>query len=117
MTLEEMKQIDPASVDRNTLVDITEVEIDPTLPREELLKDYLAQIRNPYLFRCGDVVVKIAYAETQVTFEDALEQFIHQRQQSHTALYKKRKIQQEKCKTQSRQRPYNVLSLIRGLNE
>ena len=55
MTLEEMKQIDPASVDRNTLVDITEVEIDPTLPREELLKDYLAQIRNPYLFRCGDV--------------------------------------------------------------
>ncbi len=82
MTFEEMKQIDPTSVDRNTLVDITEVEIDPTLPREELLKDYLAQIRNPYLFRCGDVVVKIAYAETQVTFEDALEQFIHQRQQS-----------------------------------
>ena len=82
MTLEEMKQIDPASVDRNTLVDITEVEIDPTLPREELLKDYLAQIRNPYLFRCGDVVVKITYAETQVTFEDALEQFIHQRQLS-----------------------------------
>ena len=82
MTLEEMKQIDPASVDRNTLVDITEVEIDPTLPREELLKDYLAQIRNPYLFRCGDVVVKIAYAETQVTFEYALKQFIHQRQQS-----------------------------------
>ena len=30
MTFEEMKQIDPASVDRNTLVDITEVEIDPT---------------------------------------------------------------------------------------
>ena len=45
-----------------------------------MLKDYLAQIRNPYLYRCGDVVVQIAYADTQVTIEDALQRFICERQ-------------------------------------
>lgn len=80
MTLDEMKQVDPATVDRNALTDITEIEIDTSLSRDEMLKDYLAQIRNPYLYRCGDVVVQIAYADTQVTIEDALQRFICERQ-------------------------------------
>ena len=78
-TLEEMKQMDPASVDRSTLTDITEIEIDTSLSRDEMIKDYLAQIKNPYLFRCGNVIVKVAYADTQVTIEDALQQFICER--------------------------------------
>ncbi len=87
MTFAEMKNIDPKTVDPGKLTDIADVTVNTRLPLPERLADYLDQIGNPYCFRCGNVVVKIAYADTAVTFEDALEQFIRQRQLAeHTSL-------------------------------
>lgn len=80
MTFDEMKKLDPENVDRDTLVDIASVKVDSTLPKEAWLREYLRQIRNPYLFLCNGVVVKIAYADTKDTIEDRLEQYIRQRQ-------------------------------------
>lgn len=77
MTLEEMKNINP-----DTLVDIATVEIDRSLPRAEQMKQFLEQIKNPYLYKCNGVVVKIAYATTESTIEDRLEQYIRQRSQT-----------------------------------
>lgn len=79
MTLEQMKRIKPENVDISSLTDIGSVEIDKNLPPDERLASYLAQIKNPYLFRCGNAVVKISYADTDVTLEDRLEQFIRQK--------------------------------------
>ena len=87
MILAEMKSVDPQTVDPDKLTDIADVTVNTCLPLPERLADYLDQIGNPYCFRCGNVVVKIAYADTAVTFEDALEQFIRQRQLAeHTSL-------------------------------
>lgn len=80
MTLQEMKNMNPETVDRSTLVDITSVEVDNNLSKDEWFKEYLHQIRNPYMFLCNGIVVKIAYADTSVTIEDKLEQYIRQRQ-------------------------------------
>lgn len=80
MTFDEMKKLDPENVDRDTLVDIASVKVDSTLPKEVWFREYLRQIRNPYLFLCNGVVVKIAYADTKDTIEDRLEQYIRQRQ-------------------------------------
>lgn len=80
MTLQEMKTLNPETVDRGTLVDIATVDIDASLPKAEWLKEYLHQIKNPYMFLCNGVVVKIAYADTHTTIEDKLEQYIRQRQ-------------------------------------
>lgn len=80
MTLQEMKNMNPETVDRNTLVDITSLDIDAALPKDEWLDEYLRQIKNPYLFICNGVVVKIAYSNTTATIEDKLEQYIRQRQ-------------------------------------
>lgn len=79
MTLEQMKRIKPENVDISSLTDIGSVEIDKNLPPDERLASYLAQIKNPYLFRCGNAVVKISYADTDITLEDRLEQFIRQK--------------------------------------
>ena len=82
MTLEERKNINPDTVNPDTLVDIATVEIDRSLPRAEQMKQFLEQIKNPYLYKCNGVVVKIAYATTESTIEDRLEQYIRQRSQT-----------------------------------
>ena len=82
MTLEEMKNINPETVNPDTLVDIATVEIDRSLPRAEQMKQFLEQIKNPYLYKCNGVVVKIAYATTESTIEDRLKQYIRQRSQT-----------------------------------
>ncbi|MDD7024542.1 MAG: hypothetical protein PUI37_06760 [Oscillospiraceae bacterium] len=80
MTLEEMKNVDVRSVDRDSLVDIADIKVDPSLSREERIADYLSQIKNPYLFICNGVVVKLSFADTTHTLEDRTEQYIRQRQ-------------------------------------
>ena len=76
MTLQEMKKIDVRTVDPDTLVDINDVTINTSLPREERLTDYISQIGNPYCFRCGKTVVKIGFADTEASLEDRLEGYL-----------------------------------------
>lgn len=53
-----------------SLVDIRDVEIDETLPIEERMKSYVKQIKNPYMFKVGDTIVRVSYANTQETLND-----------------------------------------------
>ena len=69
MTLQKMQNANPGTVDRNILAEITDIKIDPSLSREEQIRAYLRQIKNPYVFLCGGVVVKVSFAETSATIE------------------------------------------------
>ena len=60
----------------NDLADIRDVEIDPALSKEERQKSYLRQIKNPHLYRCGDMIVRVSFANTGVTLEDRLKQYL-----------------------------------------
>jgi len=53
-----------------SLVDIRDVAIDETLPIEERMKSYVEQIKNPYMFKVGDTIVRVSYANTQETLND-----------------------------------------------
>ena len=52
------------------LLDIRDVKIDRTLPTEERIRSFVEQIRDPYKFKVGDVVVKVSFANTQNTITD-----------------------------------------------
>ena len=65
MTLREMKEIDIRTVDPDTLVDIKTVTVNTDLPIDERKNDYIKQVKNPYCFKCGKVVVKMSFAETK----------------------------------------------------
>jgi hypothetical protein len=65
-----------ASVDINELADIRDVKIDTSLPKEERIRQYLAQIKNPFLYRCGDIIVRVSFANTDATLEDRLKQYL-----------------------------------------
>lgn len=74
--LEAMAGVDIASVDPDSLVDIRDTVVDKSLPREERMLDFIRQIKNPYCFRHGKVVVKIGFSDTDATFEDKFESFL-----------------------------------------
>lgn len=76
MTLEEMKAVDVRTVDRDTLVDINDVVIDRTLPKEERIRSFVKQIKNPYCFKCGNIVIKTSFADTDRTLEDCMEHYL-----------------------------------------
>ena len=49
------------TVDRETLRDIRDVEVNAGLPKEARILDFIRQIVNPYCYRYGDYVVKISF--------------------------------------------------------
>lgn len=76
VNLQQMKQVDVRTVDRDSLADIKDIQVDGTLPRAERFEDFLRQIGNPYCYRCGKAVVKVSFADTDATLEDRLEQYL-----------------------------------------
>lgn len=76
MTIEQMKYVDVRTVDPKTLVDRRQLKIDESLPREERLKQYIAQLKNPYCYLDDGVVVKVSFNDVQETIEDRLEAYI-----------------------------------------
>ena len=74
--LAQMKEVDVHMVDRESLVGIREVQIDGKLSRERRFEEFLRQIKNPYCFRCGKIVVKVSFSDTDATLEDRLEHYL-----------------------------------------
>ncbi len=75
MTVEEMKSVDVRTVDRDSLVDVTQIHIDEGLTKEERLREFVRQVKNPYCFRVGDVVVKNVYSGDGVSLKERFEQY------------------------------------------
>lgn len=74
--LESMKNVDIRTVNPATLRDIRDVKINTALPKAQRIQDYIRQIGNPYCYRHGKYVVKISFADTNVTLEERLQAYI-----------------------------------------
>ena len=68
--------IDPKKVDKANLVDIQDIIVDKNLPKEERIADFIRQVRNPYLCKCGNMVVQSVFADTDVSLTERLAQFL-----------------------------------------
>lgn len=71
--------MDLSGIDRDMLVDIQDVTIDTSLPKEDRIRDYIRQIKNPYLFKYGKYVVKISFIDTDITLEERLTDYVRQK--------------------------------------
>lgn len=58
------------------LVDIRDVVIDKSLPLEERVRSYVEQIKDPYCFKVGDVVVRVSYADKHKSLTDSFTSMI-----------------------------------------
>ena len=54
----------------DSLVDIRDVKIDRSMSVEDRMKSYVEQIKNTYMFKVGNTVVRVSYANTQATIND-----------------------------------------------
>ena len=54
----------------DSLVYIRDVKIDRSMSVEDRMKSYVEQIKNPYMFKVGNTVVRVSYANTQATIND-----------------------------------------------
>ena len=69
----EKHQVDK-SIDE--LVDIRDVKLDSSLGQAERIQSFLQQIKNPYCFKHGKVIVKVGFADTEDTFENRFESYL-----------------------------------------
>lgn len=58
------------------LVDIRDVVIDKKLTLEERVRSYVEQIKDPYCFKVGDVVVRVSYADKDKSLTDSFTSMI-----------------------------------------
>ena len=58
------------------LVDIRDVVIDKSMTLEDRVKSYVEQIKDPYCFKVGDVVVRVSYAGKDKSLTDSFTSMI-----------------------------------------
>ena len=63
-------------VQADDLVDIRTVVVNNELPKEERIADFIRQIKNPYLFKCGKYTVRAVFSESGQTLEDCVKSLI-----------------------------------------
>ena len=76
MTMEQMKNVDIRTVDPNDLIDINDVQLCADKPKEERIRDFVRQIKNPYCYKVGKIVVKVSFSNCGATLEDRLESLL-----------------------------------------
>lgn len=76
MTLEEMRSVDIRTAGPEGLVDIRTVHIDGVLSQEEKRKEFIRQVKNPYCFRVGNVIVKSVYSGDGVSLNERFEELV-----------------------------------------
>lgn len=73
-----MRDADIMQADRDELVDIRDIHIDSGNPVETKIREYMEQVRNPFLVKYGDYVVKLSYADTEKSMEDRMKEYVAQ---------------------------------------
>ncbi len=63
-------------VSLNALVDIKDVSVDKSLPKDERIAEYVRQIRNPFYFKCGKYTIRARFAENGPSLEDCLQRLV-----------------------------------------
>jgi len=54
------------------LADIRMVRVGEDLQGKDRIAEYVRQIKNPHLYRCGKFIIRSSYLENGLTLEDSL---------------------------------------------
>ena len=75
-TLKKMKDVDINTIDPETIVDASQIEIDINQPVHERIADFVKQTGNPYFIKVGKVIVKMGYSDTSTNVNDCFERYM-----------------------------------------
>ena len=71
-----MRNMSFEEVNPEEIPDLKDMDIDVTKSKREKILRVLESGRNPYFIKTGNVVVKIGFASTSRTIEEALENLV-----------------------------------------
>lgn len=71
-----MRNMSFEEVNPEEIPDLKDMDIDVTKSKREKILEILESGRNPYFIKTGNVVVKIGFASTSRTIEEALESLV-----------------------------------------
>ena len=74
--LQNLKNYDIRTVDRASLVDISEVTVPNDASQDEQMKKFIAQVKNPYCFKVGKWVIGVDFINTASTLEDKMKYIV-----------------------------------------
>lgn len=73
--LEQLRSVNPDEVNRSDLVDIQDIVVESHLPKEERIADFIQKVKNPYLCKCGNMVIQSVFEESNTTLTERLTQY------------------------------------------
>lgn len=74
--LHQMQSVDINTVDINSLVDLSTILVDTSTSYVDRACWYLQQIKNPYVFRVGNVAVKIEHTKEGRPLQEAISSYL-----------------------------------------
>lgn len=92
---EMLKSVDIKNVDKGSLIDLDEVQIDDTRPVSERILSFLQQVQNPYCFRIGDVAVKVNYKPDGPSFQQNFEDLLRTAERKVMEMYDSHRLIQK----------------------
>lgn len=75
LELERYKAQNLCDCDKSTLADLRDITVDKGKSVYERTQSFLAQVHNPYMFKVGDIAIKVSYGsgkEFCKAFSDAI---------------------------------------------
>lgn len=64
------------NIDYANLVDIRDVSVDKSLPRNERIIEFVRQIKDPCHFKCGKFIITAKFSENGPSIEDCLQSIL-----------------------------------------
>ena len=71
-----MRNMSFDDINPDEVADIKDLDIDVTKPKREKILSVLESGRHPYFIKSGNILVKIGFASTNRTIEEALESLV-----------------------------------------
>lgn len=73
--LNSLCQTDIQAVDIQNLVDISDIKIDTAMGKNERIRNFVRDIKNPYCFRCKNTIVKVSFCNDGSSFQELLQDY------------------------------------------
>ncbi|MBB6024855.1 hypothetical protein HNR77_006001 [Paenibacillus sp. JGP012] len=70
------KTVKMETVDKEKLTDISTIKFDKSLPMEKRSVYIIKKLKNPFCFRCGDVVILLEFDDTAPPIQEVLTNFM-----------------------------------------
>ena len=64
------------SIDSNQIGEFAKVKIDTNAPIQTRFMKFMKEVENPYIFKSGDLIVKMEYADNDLNLEKCIERIV-----------------------------------------